>query len=614
MDITELQPITNFIKTLPPFDILNDQLIHQCCQSLSIVYYSKNALLVHVDSNEAQLYIVRSGAFEVTTQKGDLIDRVSDGQYFGFSGMLSGEKVVNKVHILEDGLIYQLPLKSFNQLRAASQPFDRFFNQAFAKRLRHQGELKRKQITTRRISSLISEKLISLDSNSTIQQAAILMSEKRVSSLIIIDNQQLTGILTDRDLRNRILAKGLNGDTLIKRVMTKNPITAQKEALIFEAMLLMSEKNIHHLPIVENGLPISMLTSTDIMRSQSSQPLLLIGQIDRQNNLESLVTVSKQLPSLLQNLINSDAKAQEIGRILTLVTDALTKRLIFIAQLQLGNAPMKFCWLSFGSQARQDQAAGADQDNALLLEFETDDSSKRYFKQLAELVCDGLNSCGFPHCPGNIMAKNPKWNISLQQWQKNFSYWITTPQPQALLNATIFFDMRPIYGDNKLFEQLQSNILKQTKNNDIFLAALTHNAVQQIAPLGFFKNFVIERDGSEVKGIDLKHKGVALINDIARIYALANGLTAVNSKQRLTALIGTTGINKQDMLNLIDALEFIAHKRLINQGVQYEQGLVLSNYLIPSNLSPLARHHLKDAFKVIDDSQSGIKLTFLRQF
>lgn len=614
MDATELQPITNFIKTLPPFDTLSEQLIHQCCQSLSIVYYSKNESLVHVDSNEPQLYIVRSGAFEVTTQKGDLIDRVSEGRYFGFSGMLSGEKVVNKVRILEDGLIYQLPLESFNQLRAASQPFDRFFNQAFAKRLRHQGELKGKQITTSRISSLISEKLISIDSNSSIQQAAILMSEKRVSSLIIIDNQQLTGILTDRDLRNRILAKGLNGDTLINMVMTKNPITAQKDALIFEAMLLMSEKNIHHLPIVENGLPISMLTSTDIMRSQSSQPLLLIGQIDRQNDLESLVTVSKQLPCLLQNLINSDAKAQEIGRILTLVTDALTKRLIFIAQLQLGNAPMKFCWLSFGSQARQDQAAGADQDNALLLEFETDNDSALYFKQLAELVCDGLNSCGFPHCPGNIMAKNPKWRLSLQQWQANFSRWITTPKPQALLNATIFFDMRPIYGEDKLFEQLQSSILKQTKDNDIFLAALTHNAVQQIAPLGFFKNFVIERDGREVKGIDLKHKGVALINDIARIYALANGLTAVNSKQRLTALISTTGINKQDMLNLIDALEFIAHKRLINQGIQYEQGVTLSNYLIPSNLSPLARHHLKDAFKVIDDSQSGIKLKFLRQF
>lgn len=614
MDATELQPISNFIKTLPPFDQLTEKLITQCCQTLSIVYYSKSERLVHVDSNEPQLYIVRSGAFEVTTDKGALIDRIADGQYFGFSGMLSGEKVVNKIHILEDGLVYQMPFKSFNHLRSSSQQFDRFFNRAFAKRLRHQVELKSNNITTSRISSLCSEKLISLDSESTIEIAAMLMSEKRVSSLIIIDNQQLSGILTDRDLRNRVLAKGLSGDILIKTVMTKNPITIAKDALIFEAMLLMSEKNIHHLPIIENNRPISMLSSTDIMRNQSSQPLLLIGQIDRQNSIKSLISVSKQLPSLLQNLINSDARAQEIGRLLTLVTDALTRRLIYIAQLQLGKAPMKFCWLAFGSQARQDQAAGADQDNALLLEYETDTSSGLYFKQLAELVCDGLDQCGFPYCPGNIMATNPKWNCSLKQWESYFTQWINTPQPNALLNATIFFDMRAIYGEQSLFEKLQGSTLQQTKNNDIFLAALTHNATQQVAPLGFFKNFVIERDGSEVKGIDLKHKGLALINDIARIYALANGIKSINSKQRLTELITNHGMNKQDIENLIDANEFIAHKRFVNQGIQYQQNAPLSNYLIPSNLSSLARHHLKDAFKVVHDSQTGIKLKFLRQF
>lgn len=614
MDTAELQPIINFIKTLPPFEQLNEQLIFDCCKSISIVYYSKKDKFVHVDSNEPQLYIVRTGAFEVTTEKGELIDRISDGEYFGFSGMLSGEKVVNKVHILEDGLVYQLPLMSFNHLRASSQIFDRFFNQAFAKRIRHQGDINSNKINTSRISSLISEKMVSIDSDSSIQQAAALMCENRVSSLIIIDEEQLTGILTDRDLRNRVLAKGLTSDTLIKLVMTKDPIIISKDALIFEAMLLMSENNINHFPVVENSQPISMVTSTDIMRSQSSQPLLLIGQIDRQSSVEKLATVSKQIPSLLQNLISSDAKALEIGRILTLVTDALTKRLIFIAEQQLGQAPMKYCWLAFGSQARQDQAAGADQDNALLLEKDTDTDSEYYFNQLAKLVCDGLAQCGFSRCPGNIMAINPEWRCSLEQWKLQFYQWINFPQPQALLNATIFFDMRSIYGEELLFTQLQDSVLNQTKNNDIFLAALTRNATAQIPPLGFFKNFVIERDGSEVKGIDLKHKGLALINDIARIYALANGIQAVNSNQRLMALTGMHGVNKQDLENLIDAAEFIAHKRLVNQGLQYEQGEPRSNYILPDSLSSLARHHLKDAFKVINDSQTGIKLRYLRQF
>ena len=174
--------------------------------------------------------------------------------------------------------------------------------------------------------------------------------------------------------------------------------------------------------------------------------------------------------------------------------------------------------------------------------------------------------------------------------------------------------MRPIYGQTALFDQLQDGVLRQTKNNDIFIAALTRNALQRVAPLGFFKNFVIERDGSEVKGIDLKHKGIAIINDIARIYALANGIKAVNSQLRLIGLIDKYDINKQDIHNLIDAGEFIAHKRLMNQGIQHEKGNSLSNYLLPSSLSSLARHHLKEAFKVVNDSQSGIKLKFLRQF
>ncbi len=614
MDASELQPVRDFVSSLPPFDRLSEQSLRLCCRSLAVIYYSRNEQFVDVDTNERQLYIVRSGAFEVLTEQGELIDRISDGHYFGFSGMLSGEKVINKVRILEDALVYLLPVKMFNQLRAASSQFDRFFNQAFAKRLRLQGAINSKNINTSRISSLVSADLFSIDSFSTIRQAAELMSEKRVSSLLIIDNNKLSGIITDRDLRSRVLAKGLDGQTLVKQVMTADPLTSPKNALIFEAMLQMSENSIHHLPITEDGRPTGMLTSTDIMRSQSSQPLLLIGQIGRQNSQEELIAVSRQIPQLLQNLISSDAQAQEIGRILTSVTDALTRRLITIIQNEIGEAPIPFCWLAFGSQARQDQVAGADQDNALLLEFDPDPETHMYFQTLSQAVCTGLNACGYSYCPGGIMATNRKWQLTLKQWENEFSKWINTPQPTALLHATIFFDMRCIFGSSLLFESLQKKVLNRTKNNDIFLAAMTGNALQQQPPLGFFKDFVLERDGREVKGIDLKHKGTALINDITRIYALAAGIKEVNTHKRLILLKKSKFINHQDALNLIDACEFIARKRLGNQGYQYSHSQPLSNYLLPENLSALARHQLKDAFKAVHEAQAGIKLKFLRQF
>lgn len=614
MDNSELQPIFDFMRKLAPFDSLQEQTLKQCCKVLTIAYYSQEQKLVHVDSNQPQLYIVRSGAFEVSTREGKLIDRIGEGQYFGFSGMLSGEEVVNQVHILEDGLVYHLPAVMFDQLRANCHSFDRFFNQAFAKRLRNQSSLKHNHISTARITNIMSRELTTITRDATIHQAALLMSEKRLSSLIVVNDGKLCGILTDRDLRNRVLAKGLTGTLSVEQAMTENPTTIKPEALIFEAMLTMSENNIHHLPVVKDNKPVAIITSTDLIRSQSSQPLLLIGQIDRQNSLESLIQVSQKIPDLLFNLISSDAKAMEIGRVLTSVTDSLTRRLIALRQEQLGPAPMAFCWLAFGSQGRQDQMAGSDQDNALILEREATKVEKDYFKQLSEYVCSALNECGFPFCPGNIMAQNPKWQLTLQQWLQAFSKWIKTPDPSALLNATIFFDMRPVFGDLSLFKQLQATVLKNTKNNDIFIAALSQNALQSTPPLGFFRSFVLERDGSEVKGIDLKHKGNALINDIVRIYALSVGVEEVNTIKRIEALIALSAIDKDIAMNLLDAWEFIAHKRLTNQGQQFNNTQPVSNYILPDSLSLLVRHQLKDAFKVIHEAQGTVKHKFLRQF
>ncbi|RTR34139.1 DUF294 nucleotidyltransferase-like domain-containing protein [Shewanella atlantica] len=614
MDASELQPITEFIKAQVPFDTLDLATLERCCKSLSVGYYSKLSAFVPLDESHPQLYIVRSGAFEVRDNDGELLDRLGEGDYFGFPSLLSGEKVSNRVRILEDGLVYHLDPDTFDYLRVESREFDRFFNRAFAKRLRHQTRFKAKELTTNRVSSLMSGDPLVIDFNATVSEAARKMRSARVSSVLVIDNNKLSGILTDRDLRNRVLAEGLEGSLPVHQAMTTKPKTLTSNSLVFEAMLLMSEHSIHHLPIVDDDRAVGVLTSTDILRGQSSQPLLLIGEIERQNDLESLIAVSKQIPLLLQNLISADARAEEIGRVLTSVTDALTRRLIVLNQQILGEAPMAFCWLAFGSQGRQDQAACSDQDNGLLLAHEPDEEAAGYFETLTKAVCNGLDRCGYIYCPGDIMAQNPKWRLTLTQWQQRFDKWVNTPEPKALMHASIFFDMRSIYGPSSLFDSLQDKVLAETKDNDIFLAGMTNNSLQESPPLGFFKQFVLERDGREVKGIDLKHKGNALINDIARVYALSAGIKEVNTAKRIRALMESNIINRKDALNLADAHEFIAHMRLSNQGYQYTHSLDLSNYLKPQNLSSLVRHQLRDAFKVVHDAQAGIKLKFTRTF
>ncbi|SQH77259.1 putative signal-transduction protein containing cAMP-binding and CBS domains [Shewanella benthica] len=615
MDASELQPISQFIKALAPFDTLTAAALERCCKSLTVGYYSKASAIVPLDETHPQLYIVRSGAFEVRDDDGELVDRLGEGDYFGFLSLLSGEKVSNRVQILEDGLVYHLDPDTFNYLRGENRHFDRFFNRAFAKRLRHQGRFKAKHLaTTSRVSTLMSKHPLVIDSNSTVGEAAQQMRLVRVSSVLVIDNHQLVGILTDRDLRNRVLAEGLDGHLPVHQAMTTRPKTLTSSSLVFEAMLLMSEHSIHHLPIVDEGKIIGIITSTDILRGQSSQPLLLIGEIERQDTVESLISVSKQIPLLLQNLISADARAEEIGRVLTSVTDALTRRLIVLNQELLGEAPMAFCWLAFGSQGRQDQAACSDQDNGLLLAHAPDEAAAAYFEALSKSVCAGLDLCGYVYCPGEIMAQNPRWRLTLKQWQHKFATWVNTPDPKALMHASIFFDMRPVYGPNSLFNDLQDTVLANTKGNDIFLAGMAENALIESPPLGFFKKFVLERDGREVKGIDLKHKGNALINDIARVYALSAGIKEVNTAKRIRELMELNIINRKDALNLADAHEFIAHMRLSNQGYQDKHSQQITNYLKPQHLSSLVRHQLKDAFKVVYDAQSGIRLKFTRSF
>lgn len=483
MNASELQPVVQFLKGLVPFDTLPDEVVLRCAKAITIGYYSKASGYVSFDANAPKLYIVRSGAFEVRDPEGVLVDRVGEGEFFGFSTLLSGEKVVNKVAILEDGLVYHLPQSLFDQLRSESRHFDKFFTRAFAKRLRHEARFKAKDLTTTsRISTLMSSDPIMIDAHASVTQAALLMRNARVSSLLVTDNHKLVGILTDKDLRNRVLAVGLDGRLAVHQAMTVSPISISSNALIFEAMLLMSEHNIHHLPIIDEGKAIGMVTSTDILRGQGSQPLLLIGEIERQQDLASLISVSKQIPLLLQNLISADARAEEIGRVLTSVTDALTRRLIVLNQQLLGDPPMAFCWLAFGSQGRQDQAACSDQDNGLLVAEEMDDYAKGYFDALTHAVCSGLDQCGYVFCPGNIMAQNPQWRMSLKQWQHLFEKWVITPEPKALMHASIFFDMRSVYGPQTLFDALQDKVLAQTRDNDIFLAGMTGNSLIESPP------------------------------------------------------------------------------------------------------------------------------------
>jgi len=463
------------------------------------------------------------------------------------------------------------------------------------------------------LHKIMSRQLVKAQADTSIRMAALQMTGARVSSLLIVEGDTLIGIITDRDLRSRVLAKGLSTDLPVARIMTRKPSFLHESSLCIHAQLLMSERNIHHLPIVDDEqTPVGIITATDVLRNQQTSPLLMVSEINRQKSVKDLAEVCLRLPRLIINLVAGDINPADMGEVLASITDNLTRRLIELAIAELGKPPMKFNFLVFGSQARKEQSLGSDQDNGLMLERLGDEREMAYFKQLADYVCYGLNECGIPYCPGNIMSSNEACRLTKAQWLKKIAHWVQSNSPQALLNASIFFDMRSVYGKPEPLLDLTNLLQEKAVKNSIFLATLTRNAISRRPPLGFFRDFVLEHSGEHKNKLDLKHQGLALINDLARLYSFATSQYQVSTLKRLD-WIAKEGLLSQDYVgNLQDAWEYLSGLRLEAQQDSWQKTGIASAFLDPSSLSPLERKHLKITFKTIVEAQDVAQNKFAK--
>ncbi|WP_417346877.1 DUF294 nucleotidyltransferase-like domain-containing protein [Ferrimonas sp.] len=609
-----LTPLVQFLSETVPFDTLPAEARERCAASIEIAYASRRDRMIEFDPANPSLYLIASGVFELRSKEGELLARLDSHQSFGFRALLTGEPTAADIHIIEDGLLYLVPQAMFDELRYHHKEFERFFNRQHGQRIRL-GERydSHRHTNSMKLAKVMSDHVVSGEGQMSIAEAAARMSEHRISCLPITHQGRIVGILTDRDLRNRVLAKGVAVSACVSEVMTADPLCAEPQATWFDAQLMMTRHNIHHLPVAESGKLVGLVTSNDLMRQLDSDPALIIKQLNRCKDLDALVRVMEGVPNLVKAQVAADVSAEQVGRLLTAISDRLTERLINLAKEELGPAPINWCWLAFGSQARMDQVVGSDQDNGLLLSREPDEEERGYFLKLAEFVCLGLDRCGQTLCKGEVMAMNPKWCQSMEGWQQQFDRWILEPEPMAVMHSSIFFDIRGIAGDLALAKQLQHYVVQQASQSDFFLTYLARNSVSRRPPLGFFRQWVLDKDGEQKEGVDLKHRGLAIVNDIGRLYALACGSDEVETPRRLKAAMEAGLLTRKDALNIADALEFIRQQRLDNHERQWQAGESASNYLEPRSLSQLVRHQLKDAFVVVGQAQDGVKLKYGKQ-
>ncbi|WP_213608972.1 DUF294 nucleotidyltransferase-like domain-containing protein [Pseudoalteromonas sp.] len=606
----EQQEVWQFICKQAPFAMLQDSASSYFVNHLDSIYLTRENQTQWLKSESPKLFLIRSGAYDLVDPKGNTITHLTQGDYFGYPSLLTGDAIQNSLAVKKEGIVYMLDQAHFDYLRREYKAFEQYFVRAHANRLLSSHYKNNNDSwSERKISEIMTRKAITLPPDESIRHGAKKMQEQGVSSIMITEHDHLIGVVTDRDLRNRVLADDVDPSQAINSIMTCKPKFIFENNRVFSALHLMLKHNIHHLPVLdENHKPLGMITSTDLLRQQKSDPVQLIGRIYKAHNVADLKRYANEIPELLKGFSNNIDDISLIGKLLSGLTDALTSRLIFLFQQQHGTAPSSFSFICFGSQAREEQTLHSDQDNGLLLPDGLNDDQHAYFKQMGEFVCENLVECGIRRCPGNIMASSDACRMSVSDWRAKFLKWITSPTPQAMLNCKIFFDLRFIEGSTTLYSQFCEE-LTHISRNDLFYAAMASDVNANSAPIGLFNNFKTEKTQQHHKYIDLKKRGVVIINDLARLYALKVGIRRANTQERLDALLKYSLLSKEDIYNLKDCWRFLTQLRLRTQI--NEEGLP-SNCINPDKLNSLERHQLKEAFYLVKQAQQGAAFKFAR--
>lgn len=616
----ELLEIRDHLQRFPPFDALPEDNLDAIARQVEVTYFKAGSDILQYGAAIHELHYVRSGAVEIYRRNGELYNRLSEGDIFGQAGLLRSNKVRFPARAIEDSLIYFIPATLFAQLCEEHDGFAEFVEAEGQSRLKSavESQGKASELIQLKVRKLISRTPVCVSLDTPVQQAAQLMTEQSVSSLVIVDGDApgaaMVGILTDRDLRTRVLAAGLASSTAVSQVMTPEPFTVQADDSVFEAMLCMLRHNIHHLPVVQRRRPIGLINLSDIIRYESQSSLYLVNSIFNQPNVAGLQSLLADLRGTFVRMVNEQATAHMIGSAMAGIGRAFTQRLLELAEQKLGPPPVPYCFMVAGSMARDEQLLVTDQDNALVLDDRFDPAQHdAYFAALAQFVSDGLAACGYSYCKGGIMASNAQWRQPLSVWRGYFNQWIDKPKPQTLLNSCIFFDLDGVYGEIELVENLKDLLAQKASSNPAFLAALARNALNRTPPLGFFRTFVMETDGQQKHIINLKGRGTAPLTDLIRVHALACGSKAQNSLERLDAIGKTKLLQPEAISQLRYALEFLSLVRARHQAMAAADGAQPNNYIEPEKVSASDRHNLKEAFGVLSNAQKFLRFRYPAQ-
>jgi CBS domain-containing protein len=636
-----LEKLSDFIKTVPPFHLLPRKAMDEFVRTLIIEYFPKGNMILSPTRSPTQfLYIIRSGGvrFLLSEKDGKGGDRIYDyrdeGDFFGLISLLSGEPSPFTIVAEEDTLCYLVRKEVFKKLigeypdvflyftSGPSKGFKRFDTGSLPMDPLARGEPGAEQVLfTGRIKEVMHTNVLTCPPEETVVGVARRMTERGVGSVIVVDDIGIPmGILTDGDLRSKVLASGKLINQPVIDVMNRPVQCVAPDDFCFEAILSMTTNRIKYLPVMDGMKLVGIISEHDLMVSQGNNPVAVIKGIQQATNIEQVVLIRKNIDLAMNVILEHGGMAKDICELITTLNDHLTRKIIALAEEAMvreghGRPPVPYAWLALGSEGRREQTLRTDQDNALIFvdhSPEAEEEARSYFLNLAEKVVSGLERCGFPRCKGGVMAINPKWCQPLHVWKEYFRHWILDVDYPAeeVLATFVFFDCRPIYGQYELVTETAGHILELLDEGNSFAREMAKTAILHETPLGFFKRLVVEKSGEHKNKLNLKLNGLTPLVDAIRTLALGQKVFETNTLDRISALVEKETLTPAEADDLRDAFNVIMLVRVRHHVNVLRQGGVPDNYVNPDELSIIQRTMLKEAFKTIDRLQGLLELRY----
>ncbi|KVV16067.1 inosine-5'-monophosphate dehydrogenase [Flavobacterium sp. TAB 87] len=632
MKNTISQRVADFLKSFPPFTFLQQRDLEQLSEQISIVYKEKDAVIfAENDKTHDCFYVVHKGAVALKkSHTSDILDMCDEGDIFGLRPLLAQENYVMEARAYEESILYSIPIAIFKPFAQENKAIGNFLIESYASNTKNPysdihkdnlyGELlEHEKHSDKEIFDLqpvkYSKKIVTCSRLTTAKQIAQLLTEKKVGAILIVDENLPVGIITDKDLRNKIVTGEFPIITPAETIMTSPVLTYPKKLTVTEAQMAMMKGNISYLCITKDGTPntklVGVLSKHDLMLTLGNNPAVLIKALKRVRKIKEIKPIRARITQLLQGYLDQNIPMQLIAKIITELNNACITRVIEISMKKMsGPPPLRFAWLALGSQGRSEQMLHTDQDNAIVYENVSEDLSvetKSYFLRFAVLVNKGLLHIGYDYCPAEMMASNPKWCLSLDDWKDQVQYWVTNPGKDEVLLSFIFFDYSLTYGDSKIVNELSESIFEIVKESPDFYRHLVSGALQNPSPTGFFRQFLVEQNGANKDQFDVKRRALMPLTDAARVLILSHSVKSIsNTAERFEKLADLEPQNSELFLSCAYSFKALLKFRT-KQGLLHNDS---GQFIALETLSKTEKIKLKSTFKTIKELQELISIRF----